>query len=349
MKSVLLSSLACPRDRTSLHRESARALVCDRGHEYPIVGGVPVLLLEEREQTIALAQESLAAARKWSAAGIDAPESELFLESLGVSEGERAAAAKLALSENRQVDPVVSVLIGATNGHAYQHLIGNLREYPIPEIPLVHGKGRSLLDVGCSWGRWSIAAARKDYRVVGIDPSLGAVMAARRVAGKLGLDIDYVCGDARFLPFKDGSFDSVHSYSVFQHFSKESARTAFSEVARVLTDSGECLIQMPNSRGVRSFYNRFRRGFAEGKAFEVRYWTTSELQNAFHAHFRNVATTVHCYFGLGLELSDLALVSKPAQFLIRVSERLRKWSYRVKVLQRLADSLYVAASAKIKG
>jgi hypothetical protein len=36
-------------------------------------------------------------------------------------------------------------------------------------------KGRDKLsDVGCSWGRWSIAPAKKGFSVVGIDSSLGA-------------------------------------------------------------------------------------------------------------------------------------------------------------------------------
>ena len=39
--------------------------------------------------------------------------------------------------------------------------------------------GTRLLDIGCSWGRWSLAAAARGYDAVGIDPSLGAIMAAR--------------------------------------------------------------------------------------------------------------------------------------------------------------------------
>ena len=46
-----------------------------------------------------------------------------------------------------------------------------------------------------------MSAAKKGYRAVGIDPSLGAVMAARRVARQLGLEIKCIVGDARFLPF----------------------------------------------------------------------------------------------------------------------------------------------------
>ena len=300
-----------------------------------------MLLLDDADQTIELAKRSLESAARWAGAQEDPPPGELFLESLGVSDEQRAEAARLAASGARPIDPAVSVLIGATNGIAYRHLVARLETYPIPEIRLPPGDGRTLLDVGCSWGRWSIAAARKGYRVVGIDPSLGALMAARRTSRQFGLDIDFVCADARFLPFPDDSFDVSYSYSVIQHFSKPAALQAFAEIARVTL--GHCLVQMPNARGIRSLYHRARRGFSEGRGFEVRYWTIPELTAAFAPHFRTVDTSVHCFFGLGLEASDAHLVSAPARILIRISESLRQRSAGFGALKRVADSVFVAA------
>jgi cyclopropane fatty-acyl-phospholipid synthase-like methyltransferase len=51
------------------------------------------------------------------------------------------------------------------------------------------GAGKLLLDIGCSWGRWSISAARNGWCVVGIDPSLGAIMAARRAFFLYGIGL----------------------------------------------------------------------------------------------------------------------------------------------------------------
>ena len=68
----------------------------------------------------------------------------------------------------------------------HPHLMGKLDRYPIPEIRLPESQGETLPDVGCNWGRWSVAAARKGYAVVGIDPSMGGVMAARRWPGSWG-------------------------------------------------------------------------------------------------------------------------------------------------------------------
>lgn len=333
--------LACPRDRSPLASLSPRRLACAHGHEYPVVGGVPVLLVEEAPQTSPIASRSLEAARRW--ADSDPPAGELFLESLGVSDGEREAARGLARSGSR-IDPAVSVLVAATSGLAYRDLVGRLEDYPIPEIRLPPQAGARLLDVGCGWGRWSFAAARKGYRATGIDPSLGAVMAARRVAASLGIEADFACADARALPFADGSFDAAFSYSVIQHFSRADAAAAIAEAARVLRADGRVLVQMANAHGVRSLYHRARRGFAEGGGFDVRYWTIAELERAFAERFARVETSIHAFFGLGLEPSDAAIVSARGRRLIAASERLRRLSGRMPWLKRFADSVYVAAS-----
>jgi uncharacterized protein YbaR (Trm112 family) len=71
----LLALLACPRDHGELRVEDGR-LCCAHGHSYPVVDGVPVFLLAEREQTIGIATASLQAAE--SATG--AP---LYVDTIG--------------------------------------------------------------------------------------------------------------------------------------------------------------------------------------------------------------------------------------------------------------------------
>jgi 2-polyprenyl-3-methyl-5-hydroxy-6-metoxy-1,4-benzoquinol methylase len=161
---------------------------------------------------MALARASIARAKN-EVGAVDLRDPSLFLESLGVSDAEKKRALEIARAGENSIDPVVSVIIAATSGYAYKHLVGKLRTYPIPDLRLPAVDGKTLLDIGCNWGRWSVAAARKGYRVVGVDPSLGAIMAARRVARQLDVDIDYIVADARYLPFEDGTLD-VFSYSV---------------------------------------------------------------------------------------------------------------------------------------
>ncbi len=96
----------------------------------------------------------------------------------------------------------MSYLVAATSGILYKHAVGRLHDYPIPEIRLADGQGKVLLDIGCSWGRWSMASVKKGYVPAGLDPSLGAVLAAKRLAKRLGLPFHGVVADARFLPFR---------------------------------------------------------------------------------------------------------------------------------------------------
>jgi ubiquinone/menaquinone biosynthesis C-methylase UbiE len=126
------------------------------------------------------------------------------------------------------------------------------------------------LDVDCNWGRWSISGARKGWHVVGIDPSLGAIMAARR-AFQNERNVMFVCGDARFLPFKYNTLHSVFSYSVIQHFSEVDAETALGEIRRALGEDGCSKIQMAHRGGLRSTYIRTRSDYFSGGVFCVRY------------------------------------------------------------------------------
>jgi SAM-dependent methyltransferase len=121
-------------------------------------------------------------------------------------------------SQNAAIDPVVNAAQVGSSGNLYRSLVGNLPRYPIPDLRLPEGEGRLFVDLGCHWGRWSIAAARKGYRAIGVDPNLRAVLAARRVARQMGIAVEFIVGDGRHLPFSRASIDRVFSYSVLQHF-----------------------------------------------------------------------------------------------------------------------------------
>jgi len=336
---TLLERLVCPRHGTRLS-EAGSMLVCEAGHQYPVIEDVPVLL-EEGPQTMTLAERSLRQAERGAA-----PDERYYIDTVGITDQERARF-RQTLGKTNGIDPVVSYLISATNGMAYRHLFSNLREYPIPELRLPPGNGRLLLDIGCSWGRWSIAAARLGYKPIGIDPILGAVLAAKRVAAQLGLANRFLVGDARFLPFRAASFDTVFSYSVIQHFSRENARKAIQEIGRVLQVNGKSLIQMPTILGLRCIYHQARRKFREPRDFDVRYWTIPALQEMFTESIGSAEISVDCFLGLGLQASDLRLMPAAHRAAIHTSELLRKTSRVLPWLRYIADSVYVE-STKIK-
>ena len=231
----------------------------DADRRYPIVEGMAVMLREEVEQTIGVARKSLDLAVA-IASGLTQGDPPLYADTLGITEADRASARRLHATGS-PYDAVVAIMIGATSGIAYKHLIGVSTPYPIPAFRFPTDQPGRLLDIGCNWGRWTISAARQCHEAVGIDPQLGAVVAARRVASQLGVAARFVVGDARFLPFRSGSFDYVWSYSVLQHFSRENARVSLTEVRRVLHHEGLARIQMANALGFRSVYHLARRGF----------------------------------------------------------------------------------------
>jgi uncharacterized protein YbaR (Trm112 family)/SAM-dependent methyltransferase len=330
--SRLFDILACPRDHAKLRIEGSH-LCCSTGHRYPVVDGIPVFLLAEWPQTIGIASASLHAAES----GTGEP---LYLETLGLSAEEKRGIEK-DWTAAAEIDAAISYLIGATSGRAYVDLIGKLNSYPIPDIPLEESDGELLLDVGSNWGRWSVSAARKGWRVIAMDPSLGAVMASRRAFRAEGLDLAYVCGDARFLPFKAGRFRSVYSYSVLQHFSEADTRLALTEVGRILQRGGFAKIQMANKGGIRSTYNRIRLRHQAADPFRVRYWSVSSILNAFEKTIGPSEICAEGFGGLGLLSEDSKYVSAWARFLTAISVFLKKLSLSVRPLIWLADSVYV--------
>jgi SAM-dependent methyltransferase/uncharacterized protein YbaR (Trm112 family) len=330
----LLAILGCPRCHRELQMEGCW-LFCKSGHKYPTVDGVPVFILPEKQQTIGVAAASYDAA--YNRTGHP-----LYIETLGLSESEKVAI-KEAWGERaniNHVDPVVSYLIGATSGLGYVKLIGRLTNYPIPSIPVSQNTGGLLLDLGCNWGRWSVSAARKGWRVVGIDPSLGAIMAARR-AFKTERELMFVCGDARFLPFRDNTFQSVFSYSVIQHFSETDAELALREVGRVLQPNAYSKIQMAHRGGLRSTYVRTRGGYAKGGIFRVRYWSLAQLTQVFGQSLGPSTVIPEAFGGLGLLPEDWQFVSVKAKGLIVISAVMRKIAQVFRPLVALADSVYV--------
>jgi SAM-dependent methyltransferase/uncharacterized protein YbaR (Trm112 family) len=331
------SHLACPVDRMPLVQAGDR-LACGAGHRYPVVQGVPVLLRGDVAHTIGIAGQSLKLAQRWVEGQRDDP---LFIETLGLSGAERAGIRAALAAGDHPVDPVIAHLIGATNGILYKSLVGRLERVPIPSLRLPPGNGRRLLDVGCNWGRWSLAAGRNGYRPIGIDPSLGAVLAAKRLALMRGLPFEGIVGDARHLPLADGAVDAAFSYSVLQHFSKPDALAALTEIARAIRPGGSYRIQMASATGIRSLQHLIRRRFRTPRDFEVRYWLPPALKRAFKRIFGDARLEVDCFFGLGLQATDYDLYGTLGRLLVTTSEALRRASGRIAPLRYAADSLYI--------
>ena len=315
----LLERLACPRDHEPVAADPPR-LSCAGGHDYAIVDGIPIFVLEEATATHPACDDAV---RRGS---------EPAQQDFGASD------------EDGPIHPFVQRMVGGTCGRMYKPLIGRLSQYPIPEIRLPASEGETLLDLGCGWGRWSIAAARKGYRPIGLDPWLEAVRAARHVTRQLGATANYVVGDARHLPFADGTFDVVFSYSVLQHFAKSDVRAVLHETRRVLKPGGSALIELPNAYGLLNAVQQVRRAFRQPRGFDVRYWRLSELKATFEEILGPTTVSADSYFFINGQPTDRTLLPARYRGLVTLSEGVRKLSQRAPFLVSVADSLYVRST-----
>ena len=242
----LKKHLVCPIHKSHLEF-SGDKLVCRAGHSFPVIDGIPIMLLKEVKLPCYPRYEDL-----WNRVNKYFQEKGRFYEFKGYT---------------NSIDPYVNKIIVGTCGNLYKGLQNRLAEYPIPELIVPKGNNYVFLDIGCNWGRWSISAAKKGYLTVGIDPSIDAIMAAKRVAEQYSLNVIYVVADARLLPFDNNSFDIVFSYSVLQHFSLENVKLTLQEIKRVLKHKGLSVIQMANKYGFRNLFIQSRRKFQKTRRF----------------------------------------------------------------------------------
>lgn len=81
--------------------------------------------------------------------------------------------------------------------------------------------GGRILDVGSGLGFNDIYLAALGYSVVGIDNDPRIVGESRRFAERLGVEVDFVEGDAFDLSPEFGRHDLVYSLGVLEHFDRE--------------------------------------------------------------------------------------------------------------------------------
>jgi SAM-dependent methyltransferase/uncharacterized protein YbaR (Trm112 family) len=247
--------------------------------------------------------------------------------------------------------PYVQKMVAGTNGRAYIDVINRLQRYPIPALPAPEGHGGLLLDIGCGWGRWMVAAVERGYQPIGLDIKFDGALATTQVMKDFGLPGYTVVGDLQALPFVTGAFDFVWSFSVIQHVHRDRARSCVRDVARVLRPGGDCKLEFPLRSG---FWNRrqARRTAADEDKDEswcVRYYTLAQLEELFDEAFGNFAYDAHCYFGIGYQPVDLQFVPWRFMPVIATSLALTALSGAVPPLKRMADSVYVSARKTASG
>ena len=106
--------------------------------------------------------------------------------------------------------------------------------------------GLELLDLACGHGRIANPLAERGVRVTGLDATPLFLELARADAAERGVEVEYVEGDMRSLPWT-GRFDRVLSwFTSFGYFSDEENRQVLAEAYRALDPGGLLAIEMNN-------------------------------------------------------------------------------------------------------
>jgi 2-polyprenyl-3-methyl-5-hydroxy-6-metoxy-1,4-benzoquinol methylase/uncharacterized protein YbaR (Trm112 family) len=314
----LLEVLRCPTSGLPLYIEGENLVSIDGDKCYPIISGIPCLIPDSAEPTHAGYRRVIGENRKYRDA------------STGIDE--------------EDVRDFIQAMIVSTCGNLFRgaKLTGI---YPIPEFPMVFA-GTNILDMGCNWGRWSIAGAKAGYRLIGVDIHLKALKCARWLSQKLTPSNEsfFVLADARHMPFAPESFDGVFSYSVLQHFSKPNAMHILAEVQRVMKTNAKSLIQIPNGAGVRNKLALAMRMFSEGSEFDVRYYSIDEALRLFGGSIGKSEWSVDCFLGLNVHARDRDLVVPSKRWIIDIADVLLRASEKFPTIAKFSDSIFVSST-----
>lgn len=114
--------------------------------------------------------------------------------------------------------------------------------------------GMEVLDLACGYGRIANRLAARGPNVTGLDITPRFLDIARQGASERGINVDYVEGDMRSLPWT-GRFDRVVNwFTSFGYFSDDDNRCVLSEIARALKPGGQLAIELNNLAAVLRTY-----------------------------------------------------------------------------------------------
>ncbi len=152
-----------------------------------------------------------------------------------------------------------------------------------------------VLDAGCGAGIFAREAAKREYRVVGMDFSRGMVEKAACICyAESRRSVQLLQGDVQRLPFKNSSLDLIVSLGVIGYFGSE--EKALSEFSRVLKPCGTLIVSIVNRAHLvhyldlpRFVGNRLRKALSPIGASRSKKWgkySTSAARSYFITSFR---------------------------------------------------------------
>ncbi len=132
------------------------------------------------------------------------------------------------------------------------------------KLALPHGA--KILDLCCGQARHAIELAKLGYDVTGLDLNKFLLDAGRKFSEKAGVNIRFVQGDMREIPF-DNEFDAVvNLFTAFGYFEQEEEnQRALASVHRCLRPGGTFLLDQSHVlRAARDFHPRVWQEYPDG-------------------------------------------------------------------------------------
>ncbi len=160
-----------------------------------------------------------------------------------------------------------------------------------------------VLDAGCGMGQWSVAFAKLNNKVEGIDVDSGRLFVANELikSTKLESKVNFQYASLEEIPFQANSFDAVFCYSVIMLTSVKKSLKEFNRVLKpggklyVMTDLWPWYLRMIR-KDARSIYSILKMAILQitmsKKYFFSEKWFLKQVKNA---GFENIDSKLEGY------------------------------------------------------
>lgn len=109
---------------------------------------------------------------------------------------------------------------------------------------LINRNGIKALDLGVGGGRHTKLLCELGFNVFGLDISMIGLKYTKEEIAKDYFDAGLAQASMNKLPFKNGSFNAVISYGVFNYGNQNEMQMAIQEVHRILTPNGKAFVML---------------------------------------------------------------------------------------------------------
>ena len=238
----------------------------------------------------------------------------------------------------------INKVIAFTNGFFYQK--NKNKKITIPNIDLKRANKRDLLlDIGCGWGRWCFSASKKNYLPVGVDTYLDLLLAAKRYSEENNIDAFFIYADALNLPFKKNKFNTIFSFSVFQHFPKKDFFSVLKNTKNILKKNGLFKFQIMNIMGLRCIYTNFILRKKHAKHFFPEYYFINEIISYCKKYYSKTSVT-NCSFFTQARITDYDIFTTKYKIFMNFAYLINTLCKIIPFMKYFSDNVYISLNKK---